>query len=399
MKKFKFLILGAGPSGLALAHSLLMRGETSFIVLEKENVAGGLCRSQEVDGSPLDIGGGHFLDVKRPDVLKLLFSFLPESEWNKYSRISKIQYNGIQMDYPFESHIWQLGVDQQIEFLNSISKSGSNLNLPIPNDFKSWISWKLGSKIAKDYMLPYNRKIWSIDLDLLGTYWLYKLPNVSFEEILRSCLERRITGTLPAHGSFYYPKDSGYGKVWRIMGDKLKDKLLLNFSVKSLDFDNLIINNEFQAENIISTIPWQAIQKVASLPTQINILIDKLEYSSIRVEYIQEEVSSDAHWIYVPNEQTSYHRKLCRSNFVNNSRGYWTECNKRRVLETDNWYHDNEFAYPLNLKNKPETIESILDWFSTRNIKGLGRWGRWEHMNSDVAVQEAINLSKEILRN
>ncbi|MBQ7166222.1 MAG: NAD(P)-binding protein, partial [Treponema sp.] len=64
----KYLILGAGPAGLALANSLLDRGETDFLVVEKEAEAGGLCRSRQVDGSPLDIGGGHFLDVRRPAV-------------------------------------------------------------------------------------------------------------------------------------------------------------------------------------------------------------------------------------------------------------------------------------------------------------------------------------------
>ena len=37
------------------------------------------------------------------------------------------------------------------------------------------------------------------DLNLLGTYWLEKLPNVSFEETLLSCLEKRAYGKDPGH--------------------------------------------------------------------------------------------------------------------------------------------------------------------------------------------------------
>ena len=59
MKSFRYIILGAGPSGLAFAHTLRDCGETSFLVIEKEAVAGGLCRSEQVDGAPLDVGGGH----------------------------------------------------------------------------------------------------------------------------------------------------------------------------------------------------------------------------------------------------------------------------------------------------------------------------------------------------
>ena len=39
LKNFKYIILGAGPSGLTFANRLLELGETSFIVLEKEKEA------------------------------------------------------------------------------------------------------------------------------------------------------------------------------------------------------------------------------------------------------------------------------------------------------------------------------------------------------------------------
>lgn len=56
----KYLILGAGPAGLTVATKLRQKGITDFLVLEREETAGGLCRSVNIDGSPLDIGGGAF---------------------------------------------------------------------------------------------------------------------------------------------------------------------------------------------------------------------------------------------------------------------------------------------------------------------------------------------------
>jgi protoporphyrinogen oxidase len=84
--KIKYAILGAGPSGLSLAHSLMNKGVPAreIIVFEKENIAGGLCRSETVDSAPLDIGGGHFLDLRRRNVLDFLFQFMPREEWNLY---------------------------------------------------------------------------------------------------------------------------------------------------------------------------------------------------------------------------------------------------------------------------------------------------------------------------
>lgn len=103
----KYLILGAGPSGLTVANKLKQAGITDFLVLECEKKAGGLCRSQNVDGSPFDIGGGHFLDVRRPDVNKFLFNFMPEEEWNKFERDSRIVVNGNIVSYPIEANIWR----------------------------------------------------------------------------------------------------------------------------------------------------------------------------------------------------------------------------------------------------------------------------------------------------
>ncbi len=50
------------PAGLAFACYLLKltKGKGSVLVLEKEKEAGGLCRSTQVDGYPLDVGGGIF---------------------------------------------------------------------------------------------------------------------------------------------------------------------------------------------------------------------------------------------------------------------------------------------------------------------------------------------------
>ena len=186
MEKVKYLILGAGPAGLTFANMLKRKGEESFLILEKEKEAGGLCRSAEVDGSPLDIGGGHFLDVRRPKVCEFLFDFLPKEEWALFRRDSRICLQSAVVGHPLEANIWQFPLEEQVEYLSSIAKAGCNSGEPVPERFVEWIVWKLGQKIADDYMLPYNQKMFADELDTLGIYWLDKLPDVSFEDTLRS---------------------------------------------------------------------------------------------------------------------------------------------------------------------------------------------------------------------
>ena len=54
MKRCKYLILGAGPAGLTAANMLLDNGIEDIVLLEKEAVAGGLCRTEYVNGQPAD---------------------------------------------------------------------------------------------------------------------------------------------------------------------------------------------------------------------------------------------------------------------------------------------------------------------------------------------------------
>ncbi len=235
----KYLILGAGPSGLAFANRLLMKHKVdSFLVLEAESNAGGLCRSEFVDGSPLDIGGGHFLDVRRPVVNDFLFEYMPKDEWNIFERDSRIDINGQLINHPFESNIWQLDISNQVQYLKSISRAGCNTGEREPEQFVEWIYWKLGDKIADDYMIPYNQKMFGKNLNALGTYWLEKLPSVSFDETLLACLTRKSYGNEPGHSRFYYPQKYGYGELWLRMANNIKDRIEYEKRVIGIDFDS-----------------------------------------------------------------------------------------------------------------------------------------------------------------
>lgn len=399
MKSVRYLILGAGPSGLAMAHALIDGGvrKDDVVVLEKESTAGGLCRSAMVDGAPLDTGGGHFLDVRRKEVLELLFRFMPREEWTSFDRVSKIRIRGVEVDHPLEANLWQFPMDVQIEYLESIAQAGSVRGETMPESFAAWIRWKLGARIADEYMLPYNRKIWSMDPDELGTYWLYKLPNVSFRETLQSCLAGKPMGTLPAHGTFLYPKKFGYGEVWRRMAGALESSLVLNCPVESVDVRDRTVNGRWQAEVIVSTVPWTLWPGFSRLPDEIVQAIGLLKNAPIDVDYHAETLPSPSHWTYEPDESVAHHRLLLRSNFATGARGYWTEANSARSQTTVGVRFRNEFAYPVNTLGKPEAVERILGWARSQRIIGAGRWGRWEHMNSDVAVAEALELAKTLL--
>lgn len=400
----RFLILGAGPAGLTVANRLKQIGEGNFLVLEKETEAGGLCRSIDVDGFPFDVGGGHFLDVRRPNVNKFLFSFMPEEEWNKYDRNSCIMVNNNIINYPIEANIWQMQIEDQVEYLKSIAVAGCNLGIKMPEDFVDWIYWKLGQKIAKDYMIPYNQKMFCKALNELGTYWLEKLPNVSFEETLLSCLTKKAYGTQPGHTQFYYPKKYGYGELWLRMAEEIKGNIEYNKPVKKIDFSSKTVvtddGQKYQADIIITTIPWMEFEIIKGMPEEIKASLKTLKFNSIQTKYFDENLKTSCQWMYCPDLKLSYHRILVRHNFCHGSKGYWTETNSERIKmeKTDNNFcYMNQYAYPLNTRAKPQIMKRLLSWSKKQGIIGLGRWGEHQHYNSDVTVDLALKLVDTII--
>ena len=398
LENVRFCILGAGPSGLSFGRELMRNGVDSFVILEAESVPGGLCRSEIVDGFPIDIGGGHFLDVKRKVVLDFLFEIMPETEWNRFLRVARLRIRNQEIDHPIESNLWQLPIDDQVEFLVSIAHAGCVKGTKEPEKFDEWIKWKFGELISNEYMLPYNEKIWSIPIQEIGAYWLYKLPSVSFRETIKSCLKKQPQGILSAHGAFYYPKHYGYGEVWRRMGCELGERLRLNCPVTAIDTDHRVINRSIKTDMIVNTIPWSTWLRIGAIPRNFQREINQLKYASIDVDYHPDNVDSKAHWIYEPSNKISYHRLLLRPNFIDGAHGHWTETNVERSPQTTEFRHRNIYAYPINTIGKPEIVERILTWSKRKNILPLGRWGLWEHMNSDVAVQKAIEAARNVVK-
>jgi protoporphyrinogen oxidase len=370
----------------------------SVVLIEKEREPGGLCRSVMVDGAPLDLGGGHFLDLRRKEVLDFLFRFMPRVEWEQHDRVARINLHGSEIDHPLEANLWQLDKASQVDYLESIAQTGSVRGEPMPEGFADWVRWKLGERIAQDYMLPYNRKIWSMDVDRLGTYWLHKLPDVSFREMLRSCLEGRPFGALPAHGTFLYPKRHGYGEVWLRMGAALGNRLVTACPVTSIDLKRRVVNGQWCAGKIVSTIPWAGWPRFTDVPEAIKRRIVELVHTAVDVDYHVEKPPTPAHWVYEPREDVPHHRLLMRYNFCAGSRGHWTETNALRSGPAQGFRHHNPFAYPVNTRGKPDAVAAILEWAAACGVVGAGRWGKWDHMNSDVAVAEALQTATALAR-
>jgi len=396
LESYRYVILGAGPAGLAFGASLLRGGETSFIILEKEDEAGGLCRSETVDGFPLDIAGCHLLDHSNAAATDFVFSFLPKEEWQLHERYNCVQIGEHRIGYPFESHIWQLPRAERERYLAAMRQAPARRGEARPDNLYDWAYWNFGDAMAEDYFIPYNEKIWSYDLKQIGTYWMHKLPPVSYEDVLESCEKGRSPGKFAAHKHFYYPKQHGFGEAFLCMANFLSGHIVYRCTVDRLDWRERVINGRYRAETVVNTTPWPAID--ADFPNEIRREIAKLRCTGLDVTYHPGNPGTDSQAIYYPDRALPHHRAIFRSNYNAHWPGYWTETNALRNAPNmcEIQFH-SDFAYPINTIEKPAALEALLRWGRENRILGLGRWGEWEYINCDVAICRALRLADSLL--
>jgi protoporphyrinogen oxidase len=70
------VIIGAGPAGLTAAYELLQRSDIQPVVLERDEVLGGIARTVQYKGNRMDIGGHRFFS-KSDRVMNWWFHILP----------------------------------------------------------------------------------------------------------------------------------------------------------------------------------------------------------------------------------------------------------------------------------------------------------------------------------
>lgn len=114
---FDVAILGCGWAGALCANELARK--SSVICIEKESVAGGLLRTELVNGFTIDVGGTHIIYSKDKDILeKMIIEFL-NNEIVSHIRSSYIILKNLFVPYPLENGLYVLPPEDRAEALIS----------------------------------------------------------------------------------------------------------------------------------------------------------------------------------------------------------------------------------------------------------------------------------------
>ena len=427
MSKSKIGILGGGVSSLAFSHFY----EKKVSIIEKESTLGGLCRSFiDDDGVAWDIGP-HITFSKNQEILEFIISL---TDMNELKRSNRIIHDGRFIKYPFENDLSSLSDKDRDYCLNTFLDNPYE-NYPSTNMLEFFYEI-FGEGITRLFLEPYNRKIWKYETSFMDKQMVERIPKPPPEDIIASAKGEQTEGYLHQL-YFHYPEKGGFQTIVNSLAEKIENKAEVSLENKivginlSNDIEIVTDKQKFNFDKIISTIPIHELLPIINPkpPSEIMEALSKLKYNSIHITCLKVKGDwlGDNFAITIADPDIIFHR-LSRLNFLGEhyaQRGYtniMVETTFRKGLKEDldhttledkiikdlksldivnvekieNIFTNTfKYAYVIYDQDHRKNTDLVLDYLRSVNITPLGRFGTFEYINSDKAIELAKELAEK----
>jgi protoporphyrinogen oxidase len=321
----RFVILGAGPTGIGAALRLLERGEPDFVVLEASATPGGLAGSVVDDqGFTWDLGGHvQFSHYRVFD--EHMDLALGKEGWLHHVRESWVRMRGGFIPYPFQNNLHRLPPEERWDCVRGLLHASRAAPPAQPSNFEEWILATFGAGIARSFMTPYNLKVWAHPLQALDWRWIGDRVAVPpLDRVLEGiCLGRDQVSWGP-NSTFRFPKRGGTGAVWRALSGRLPGtSLRLGDRVTSIDPVAREVSTaaglRFRYESLLTSAPVDALTRLLGRPDLVE-RTSRLLFSSTHVVGIGlegqpgDELRTKC-WMYFPEDDCPFYRVTVFSNY------------------------------------------------------------------------------------
>ena len=111
-QKVKYLIIGAGISGLTFANYV----KDNYLIIEKEDEVGGYCRTIKKGDFIWDYAG-HFFHFKTEEFRNKFLGNVAKDDVIEQNKCAKILYHNSFIDAPFQMNIHQLEKSEFIDYM------------------------------------------------------------------------------------------------------------------------------------------------------------------------------------------------------------------------------------------------------------------------------------------
>ena len=445
------VIIGAGPAGLTAAYDLCKEGVSS-VVLEKDNVVGGISRTVNYKGYHFDIGGHRFF-TKVKAVEAMWHEVLAEGQFLRRNRLSRIYYNKKFFYYPLRASNALLGLGIWNSALIFLSYLRAQLFPEKPEDtFEQWISNRFGKRLYRIFFKTYTEKVWGIPCNQIMAEWAaQRIKGLSLLAAVKNALiQQQSSGDVikTLIDAFDYP-EFGPGMMWETVKEIVErdgSEIRFNAGVEKIhwsegavDAVQVIVDGKpqtIEGTHFISTMPIRELIQKFDPPAPDHVLkaaeaLNYRDFLTVALVIDKPETFPD-NWIYIHDEDVKVGRiqnfknwspsmvpdpnKTCLGleYFCFEGDGLWTmsdsdliELGKKELgilgLVNPADIEDGSVvrmpkAYPVYDGTYAEALRVVREFLNeVPNLQLVGRNGMHKYNNQDHSMLTAMLAVKNIL--
>ena len=365
MKKYDYLIVGAGFFGAISAFELTKKGY-KCLVIEKRNHIAGNCYTENVEGINVHKYGAHIFHTNDQEIWDYVNALV---EFNRYTNSPVAMNHGKLYNLPFNMNtfyqIW--GVKTPKEAAAKIAEQTEKYKDITPKNLEEQALKLVGDDIYKLLIKEYTEKQWGVKATELPAFIIKRLPvRFTFDN---NYFNDRFQG-IPM---------GGYTKIFEKLLEGIEVQLETDFFENRVCFEDL-------AENIIYTGP---------IDKFFNYEAGKLNYRSLRFEnetLDMENFQGNAVVNYTSHEE-AFTRIIEHKHFE-----FGTQ--EKTIITREypqDWNENLEPYYPVNdevnntiynaYKKKAEALENVI--FG-------GRLAEYKYYDMHQIVGSALAKMKKI---
>lgn len=366
MKKYDYLIVGAGLFGTVFAYEM-MKNKKTCLIIDKRNHIGGNVYCEDIDGIHVHKYGAHIFHTSDKEIWDYVNQF---AEFNNYINSPVAVYKDEIYNLPFNMNTFSkmFGIKTPQEAKEKIQSEIEELGIKEPKNLEEQALSLVGTTVYEKLIKGYTEKQWGRDCTELPSFIIKRLP-------LRFIYDN----------NYFNDRYQGIpiGGYTAII-----EKLIEGADVQlNTDYFEFIKDNKDIADKIVYTGP---------IDQYYDYKYGVLEYRAVRFEHEKLEIDN-----YQGNAVVNYtERKIPYTRIIEHKH---FEFGKQPVTVISReypseWKLGEEPYYPVNNTKNEECAKKYRELASQEeNIIFGGRLGEYQYYDMDKVIKAALEaVAREI---
>lgn len=174
MKKYDYLIVGAGLYGAVMAYELGKKGKKCLVIDRRDHIAGNIY-CEEIEGIHVHKYGAHIFHTSDKKIWEYMNQF---TEFNNYINSPVAVYKDELYNLPFNmntfSKMWGIKTPQEAKDI--IAKQIKELDIKEPKNLEEQALSLVGQDVYQKLIKGYTEKQWGRDCKDLPSFIIKRLP-------------------------------------------------------------------------------------------------------------------------------------------------------------------------------------------------------------------------------